>query len=344
MLRSKRARVLLLSGLVALLATAGGAQMQTLDGGTVVGAVERLKPGHFIWVPQLAPEGPVLVVVNIASQRLVAYRNGVPIAVSTVSTGRAGHRTPTGVFTILQKNIRHRSSTYNNAPMPYMQRLTWAGVALHGGNLPGYPASHGCIRLPHEFAKLLFDQTELGMTVVIVNQPAQLRIAPTVAAVQAGRRGLAAGPATWRPELSPWGPVSIVVSAADRRMVVLRNGVEIGSAPVSFDGVVDRIQAYVLNSIEGGQYNWTRMLLPGQGAPAPAAQIDDGARFQGTDPFRQALASVVRPGTTMVVIPDTLGLGGGSAPAPQMAQEMTVIENGPVVADWMSDGGVAGGR
>lgn len=340
MLRSKRARALFLSGCVALLATAGGAQMQSLDSGSVLAAVERLQPGHYIWVPQLAPEGPVLVVVNIATQRLVAYRNGVPIAVSTVSTGRPGYSTPTGVFTILQKRVHHRSSTYNNAPMPYMQRLTWAGVALHGGNLPGYPASHGCIRLPHEFAKLLFDQTALGMTVVIVNQPPQLRVGPTVQAVQAGRRPFPAGPAVWRPELSPWGPVSIVVSAADRRMVVLRNGVEIGSAPVTFDGVVDRVQAYVLGSIEGGRYDWTRVTLPGQAAPAVGIQpADDGTRFQGTDPFRQALATVVRPGTTMVVIPDTLGLGGGAPPQP-----MTVIENGPVVADWMSDGGVAGGR
>ncbi len=74
------------------------------------------------------------------------YRNGVRIAVSTCSTGKKGHETPTGVFTILEKDKDHHSSTYNNAPMPNMNRLTWSGVALHAGNLPGYPASHGCVR------------------------------------------------------------------------------------------------------------------------------------------------------------------------------------------------------
>src|SRR5690606_13766196 len=141
---------LVLSIAVMALATAGSAQRQPLDSGSVMQAVERLRPGHFIWVPEIAPQGPLLVVVNIATQRMVAYRNGVPIGVSTVSTGKPGHRTPLGVFTVLQKARHHRSTTYSNAPMPYMQRLTWRGIPLHGGTLPGYPAPHGCIRLPHD--------------------------------------------------------------------------------------------------------------------------------------------------------------------------------------------------
>lgn len=330
-------RALVLTAGVALLATAGSAQLQPLDEGTVMDAVERLRPGEFIWVPEIAPEGPMLVVVNIATQRLVAYRNGVPIAVSTVSTGRAGHRTPQGVFTILQKNVKHRSSTYNNAPMPYMQRLTWRGIALHGGNLPGYPASHGCVRLPHEFAKLLFDQTALGMTVVIVNQPGQLRLGPTADSARYAASG-SISPTTWRPELSPYGPVSIVVSAADRRMVVLRNGVEIGSAPVQFDGVVDRTQAYVLQSMTGGEYRWKRVTLAGARVTASVMAAPDGGAFQGTDLFRQALASVVRPGTTMIVIPDSLGF---TARAPARPQQITVIEAEPAA---YSDTGVTSGR
>jgi hypothetical protein len=280
----------------------------------------------------------MLVIVNIATQRLIAYRNGVPIGVSTISTGKPGHRTPLGVFPILQKAARHRSSKYSNAPMPYMQRLTWYGIALHGGSLPGYPASHGCIRLPHAFAPLLFGETELGMTVVVVNQPAELRIAPTPRMASAAP----SGPAVWRPELSPSGPVSIVVSAADRRMVVLRNGVEIGSAPVRFDGVIERVQAYVLRDVTGGDYRWAKLPLPGQ-SPAVAADMPDQAsgRFQGSDPFRRALAGVVGPGTTMVVIPDSLGMSGGSsASQPQMA----VIENEPVFASWMDDDTVVATR
>ncbi|MES2442634.1 MAG: L,D-transpeptidase family protein [Pseudomonadota bacterium] len=330
-------RALVLTLGVTLLATAGSAQLQPIDSGTVMGAVERLQPGQYIWVPEIAPQGPMLVVVNIATQKLVAYRNGVPIGVSTVSTGKPGHSTPQGVFTILQKAVHHRSSKYSNAPMPYMQRLTWAGVAMHAGNLPGFPASHGCIRLPLDFSRLLFEETALGMTVVVVNQPPALRLGNTP---HFARRG-PSGPTTWRPELSPWGPVSIVVSAADRRMVVLRNGVEIGSAPVQFDGVVDRMQAYVLQSVVAGDYRWRKVEMPGQaGSAAAAFRGEDGGRFQGTDLFRQALATVVGPGTTMVVIPDSLGLGGGGG----VQERVTVIETEPAFAAAASDSGTVTGR
>jgi hypothetical protein len=330
-LRSKRLRALLLTAAAGLLATAGAAQMQPIDSGAVMAAVERLRPGQFIWVPELAPEGPMLVVVNIATQRLVAYRNGVPIAVSTVSTGRAGHRTPLGVFTVLQKAKYHRSSKYSNAPMPFMQRLTWYGIALHGGALPGYPASHGCVRLPHAFAQLLFGETNLGMTVVITDRPAALHIGESPLRADS----LSTGPAIWRPELSPSGPVSIVVSGADRRMVVLRNGVEIGSAPVAFAGVIDRVQAYVLQDVSGGSYRWRKMALPGDTTPAASAGGDGAGQFQGSDPFRRALAGVVGPGTTMVVIPDSLGLGAALAPPGDDASAL--IENDAGLDEWMED-------
>jgi hypothetical protein len=109
----------------------------------------------------------VLVYVDLGRQRATVYRNGVRIGVSTISSGKDGHETPTGVFTILEKDKEHHSRTYNDAPMPYQQRLTWMGVAMHAGNLPGYPASHGCVRLPMEFAKKLFTITPMGGTVVI---------------------------------------------------------------------------------------------------------------------------------------------------------------------------------
>ena len=154
---------------------------------------DKLKPGEWLLYPEIAPDGPTLVYVDIGRQRATIYRNGVRIGVSTISSGKAGNSTPTGVFTILQKNKDHRSSTYDNAPMPYMQRLTWKGVALHAGNLPGYPASHGCVRLPLEFAKRLFTVTEMGGTVVIagghedpVNRPVAGVLAPTLAGVNAG--------------------------------------------------------------------------------------------------------------------------------------------------------------
>ncbi|MCB1500966.1 MAG: L,D-transpeptidase [Bauldia sp.] len=132
-------------------------------------AVDNLKPGEFTWHPELSPSGPVAIIVSIPEQRVYVYRNGIEIAVSTCSTGKPGHETPTGVFTILQKDKNHHSSTYNNAPMPNMERLTWQGVALHAGNLPGYPASHGCVRLPMDFSAKLFGITHLGTAVIVAN-------------------------------------------------------------------------------------------------------------------------------------------------------------------------------
>ncbi len=116
----------------------------------------------------------VLVVVSIPAQKMFVFKDGVPWGSTTVSTGRAGHGTPAGVFPILQKHVRHRSNLYNNASMPYMQRLTWGGVALHAGHVTGRPASHGCIRMPWAFARDLYALTKPASTsVLIVREPLQ---------------------------------------------------------------------------------------------------------------------------------------------------------------------------
>ena len=136
--------------------------------------VANLKPGEFLWMPEKSPSGPVAIIVSLPDQLVHVYRGGVRIGLSTCSTGKKGHSTPTGVFTILEKDKHHRSSTYNNAPMPNMNRLTWKGVALHAGNLPGYPASHGCVRLPLKFSELLFTVTHVGTPVIIANDHSEL--------------------------------------------------------------------------------------------------------------------------------------------------------------------------
>src|SRR5436309_4213379 len=129
-------------------ATVTGTGRATLDNASVLGSAKALKAGEYMWAPQTAPAGPILMVVNLETQRAVVYRNGLPIAITTVSSGKKGHETPTGIFTVLQKEKDYRSNLYNSAPMPFMQRLTWDGIALHAGALPGHAASHGCIRLP----------------------------------------------------------------------------------------------------------------------------------------------------------------------------------------------------
>ena len=114
--------------------------------------------------------GPVQIVVSLPEQRLAVYKGGQKLATAPISSGTRSHPTPTGVFSILQKNRRHFSNLYGGAPMPFMQRITWSGIALHAGRLPGYPASHGCIRLPHSFARSLFGTTKMNAHVVVTRQ------------------------------------------------------------------------------------------------------------------------------------------------------------------------------
>ena len=128
-----------------------------------------LRPGQFVWQPAREAEGEVEIVVSLPLQRAYVYRGGTLIGVSTVSTGREGYETPVGTFNILQKRRVHHSNRYENAPMPFMQRLTWDGIALHAGAIPGEPASHGCIRLPTAFARHLFSATELGASVHVTD-------------------------------------------------------------------------------------------------------------------------------------------------------------------------------
>jgi hypothetical protein len=113
------------------------------------------------------PKGPLQVVISIEDQRISLYDNGVLIARSSVSTGVPSHPTPLGVFSVVSKERWHRSNIYSAAPMPYMQRITWSGIALHAGVLPGHPASHGCIRLTDSFATRLWHLTKRGTRVII---------------------------------------------------------------------------------------------------------------------------------------------------------------------------------
>lgn len=309
--------VLLAAG---LMAGASGAQAppRVLDG-----PIERLKPGEFLWAPQIAPEGPVTIIVSLRTQRAYAYRNGLPIGVTTVSTGRKGHATPTGVFTILQKAVDHKSNIYSDAPMPFMQRLTWGGIAMHGGNLPGYPASHGCIRLPLAFAKLLFGITRLGLTVVITPDA----LVPEIVARPAILTGNDGPPTSahdagfdWRPEQSPTGPISIVISGRDRRVVVLRNGIQIGTSPIALDAPIDRTAAFTLQSVDAAGEHWLRLPIPGASATGELTAADQ-AKGRLPDGFRAALATVLTPGTTLLVTRDTLA-------SADTGTRLTIVEAG----------------
>ena len=173
------------------------------------------------------------------------YRNGIRIAVSTCSTGKPGHATPTGVFTILQKDRDHHSSTYNNAPMPNMNRLTWSGIALHAGNLPGYPASHGCVRLPLEFSGSCSRVTHVGTPVIIAGNhidPSTI-VHPGLVLSDAAKHvfdrevaklNARSHPKDWPADAaSAPAVVSVVVTGADRRATVIENGQVVAQGDVT---------------------------------------------------------------------------------------------------------------
>lgn len=127
---------------------------------------EQLRPGQYVWRDVTASGAP-RVIISLSDQLAYLYRGDSLVAVATVSTGTDKNPTPTGIFPILDKKTMHRSRKYDNAPMPFMQRLDKYGIALHAGMNPGRPASHGCIRLPAKFAAKLYGVTQLGSEVMI---------------------------------------------------------------------------------------------------------------------------------------------------------------------------------
>jgi hypothetical protein len=283
-----------------------------------------LKPGEFVWNPVAAQDGPILVLVSLNEQRAYVYRNGVEIGVTTISSGKPGHGTPTGVFVILQKDKDHRSSKYNSAPMPYTQRLTWDGVALHAGGLPGYPSSHGCVHLPSKFSEELFAVSPMGMTVVVANErtaPSEVAHPPAFSPVDPATGTPAmADPLRddqefrLQPEKSEHGPVSIVMSIGDQRVLVLRNGIEIGRARIT---VVDQTvpigtHTFILQEGPGAgtdgpvpdprKLPWLAVPMPGHGEDDGRPMRPEAVASISVPPgFLRAVAMLLAPGTTFFV-------------------------------------------
>lgn len=282
-----------------------------------------LAPGQFIWEGDAEPAGPVTVAVSLEEQRAYVYRNGIRVGIASASTGKPGHRTPTGVFNVLQKDKDHHSKTYGNASMPYTERLTWDGVALHAGGLPGYPSSHGCVHLPSEFARRLFEISPMGMVVVIADAhsgPVHVRHPAAVAPIDATTGAEVETPPLgssedyrWAPESAPDGPLSILVSRTDQRALVYRNGVEIGRAkirvrdpdvPLGTHAFVRLDEAAPLPeaAASGSTPRWVAVGLPGHEADKGLAlDHETAARIVLPPAFAAKLRPVLRPGDTLVV-------------------------------------------
>lgn len=280
-------------------------------------AVNGLKPGDWVWAPQIAPTGPVTVLVDVTSQHAFVYRNGVNIGVSTVSTGKPGHETPTGVFTILQKDANHHSSTYNNAPMYFQERLTWDGVALHAGGLPGYPESHGCVHLPYAFAKELFKITEMGGTVVVsghAGAPIRARAGGVLAPIEEGGGASLHKPLadavdwTWDDAAPTDGPLSIIISTSDQRIVVLRNGKEVGRSKAVVEGDHAGTHVATLHKGADGKPHWLLLGLPGHANEANHA-LDATVleRLRLPRDFHRKLHNQIADGTTLLMTSASVG-------------------------------------
>jgi hypothetical protein len=293
-------------------------------------AAAALKPGEWVWAPEIAPAGPMLIYVDLSRQIATVYRNGVRIGVATISSGKAGHATPTGVFTILQKDANHHSNKYDDAPMPFQERLTWDGVALHAGGLPGYPESHGCVHLPYAFAKALFGETHLGVTVVVEGDAINHQktsdaslLEPPLPSVP-GDTPLPLGPTAfrWTPELSPTGPLTIIISKHDQAIVVLRNGVEIGRSEAQIND--DDAGSHVITLTQGpdGKPRFIYLGLPGHDEDK-GKELDEATlnRVRLPKAFLADVKSQLAPGTTILVTEASVGADTG--------KRMTIIDAVP---------------
>ncbi|AOG09297.1 L,D-transpeptidase [Agrobacterium sp. RAC06] len=282
--------------------------------GEVMKEVAALKPGEFTWHPERQRTGPVAIVVSLPEQRVHVYRNGIRIAVATCSTGKPGHETPTGVFVVLQKDKHHKSSTYDDAPMPNMSRLTWSGIALHAGNLPGYPASHGCVRLPMAFSERLFDITHLGTPVIISGaaaDPQELTHPGMVLGAYAAREfgdAVAALHGKQRPndwtDLKKQPVVSVIMSTFDGRALLVENSEIRAEGRITVSGR-DKFGSHVflLDDLDDAVLGmrWIAFANPNEDEAVVSTTANLLSRISADPPFVSAMQRVLHPGAVLIL-------------------------------------------
>ena len=248
------------------------------------------------------PVGPLHIIISIAKQRATVFSNGIRIAEAPISTGVPGHPTPMGVFSVISKSRYHKSNIYSGAPMPYMQRITWSGIALHQGPLPGFPASHGCIRLPEAFAVKLWAISKVGARVIVTrDEPAPFKIenarlfvpkkpaekpadaaeaptpvimASTVTIVEPAGADLVKLPDAARPTAEQQkrkGPVQVFVSRKEAKLYVRQDFAPLFDAPVTI-AEPDQpwgTHVFTLMDIKDGKPDWSAVTIPSGYAHRP---------------------------------------------------------------------------
>jgi hypothetical protein len=264
-----------------------------------------LKAGQFEWYPDYSLHGPVAIIISVPKQRVHVYRNGIQIGVSTASTGKEGYDTPTGVFTILQKETEHYSSTYNDAPMPHMERLTWDGIALHAGKLPGYPASHGCVRLPPAFAEKLYGITQIGTPVIIASDsthPATV-VDPGLLLGAHAKQELTKVAKRTKPVFAKTkGVTSILVSSADTSIYVIQNGDIVAEGKVEIDEPSKPLGSNVF-ILQGGDADGFTWEATGFSSGGKTAKKPDTSTVERITPEAKVQAEIdkrMQPGMVLV--------------------------------------------
>jgi hypothetical protein len=290
----------------------------------VVKEIHALQPGEFTWHPERSPKGSVAVVVSLPEQLTHVYRNGIRIGVATCSTGKPGHDTPTGVFTVLEKDKNHKSSTYNNAPMPNMNRLTWDGIALHAGKLPGYPASHGCVRLPYVFSEKLWTVTHPGTPVIIAGSHsdpwelthpglvlgayAEQEFEHAVAGLEGKRH-----PSDWK-AASEYPVTTVIASTADGRIDLIENGRVIAEGRFSVKGSGSALgsHVFILNGTHDGAKGLSWHAISHHESAGATVSGGNGSeetvlsRLRADDSFQRAMKKSMHPGMVMIVTDNPL--------------------------------------
>nr|WP_225118273.1 L,D-transpeptidase family protein [Bradyrhizobium sp. BRP22] len=260
---------------------------------------------------------PIMAIVSLQDQRIIVYDANGWILRAPVSSGQRGRETPAGIFSVIQKEAEHYSNLYDDAYMPHMQRITWSGIALHGGPLPGYPASHGCVRMPFDFAARLFEDTRLGLRVIVaptdvapieIAHPALLKPKPDVAALAAARRAEAdeatakadqarlAAAKAYRESTQATMPVRVAENLkrrAETQLAAAENALGSATSPESREQA-ERAKAQAVTRVAELQEQWTaakaelQPKLDAVTAAREAALAAENARIVAVEAARQA--------------------------------------------------------
>jgi hypothetical protein len=293
--------------------------------------------------------GPIQIVISLNRQQLSLYSDGVLVTRSPISSGVRQHPTPTGVFSVIQKQLFHRSNIYSDAPMPYMQRITWSGIAIHEGVVPNHPASHGCIRLPRAFAVRLYSLTRLGARVIVTRDEVapleiehphlfvakrsvpetaaanilaptlpltQVATAPETTALSSGTVSDVDGLAKLGEKSHPGRPISVFVSRREGTVYVRQNFQPLFSAPVVISDPEVPLGTHVFTAMEpkndSGAMRWTVITLPDRqitGDESLASEVLD--RIKLPQDAADKISELLSPGSSLVVSDQGLGAETG---------------------------------